>query len=399
MVVKKVLSKVGFALKLIKSRIFGYKVTKFISGSKDSPNRILYIANSYVPSLQLSFIKPLDVLVNSGEISFDLITEQQIREVFGKKPKQEKVHRWIHKRISFFNPTSIVFCRYSGPFSEYMISLANEMEVPSIYHIDDDLLNVPKQIGLEKYRYHNESHRLNTVNYLVGNTDLVYYSTRLLENKFKSYGYGNRSFIGSVYCSGEVLVSNINRPVKKIGYMGFDHAHDFEILLPSLIKILRKYKYVEFEIFGSIPKPIELDEFGKRIKMIPPVPNYTDFMKKFATLNWDIGLCPLADTDFNRVKANTKWVEYTSIGAAVIATGGMVYDECCNNESGILVFENEEWFKKIQALILDHEFKNKIISNAQKKLRSQYSIESLRSQVLEVMDLAGKIKKSGKSAI
>ena len=33
----------------------------------------------------------------------------------------------------------------------------------------------------------------------------------------------------------------------------------------------------------------------------------------------DIGICPLAPIDFNLMKANTKWVEYSSAGVAVVA--------------------------------------------------------------------------------
>ncbi len=65
--------------------------------------------------------------------------------------------------------------------------------------------------------------------------------------------------------------------------------------------------------------------------------------QRFAELEWDIGICPLAPTAFNVLKANTKWVEYTSVGAAVIASRDMIYDDCCSDGCGDLATTHEEW--------------------------------------------------------
>ena len=42
--------------------------------------RILFIANANVPTLQLSFEKPLAPLVARGEVAVELLTEQKLRE-------------------------------------------------------------------------------------------------------------------------------------------------------------------------------------------------------------------------------------------------------------------------------------------------------------------------------
>ena len=188
---------------------------------------------------------------------------------------------------------------------------------------------------------------------------------------------------GPIYCSGSILNRAIERPVTRIGYMGFDHAHDFEIVLPQLVRYLRRNVEVEFELFGSIPKPAVLDEFGDRIHVIEPVRNYEEFLGVFATRNWDIGLCPLARTAFNEVKANTKWVEYTSVGAAVLATRGTVYDSCCAGDCGMLL-DDHQWLAALEELTDDPARRFAMVQRAQAKVESDFSVAKLDQQILDV---------------
>jgi hypothetical protein len=128
--------------------------------------------------------------------------------------------------------------------------------------------------------------------------------------------------------------------------------------------------------------------------VIPPVRPYSAFLEHFATREWDIGLCPLANTQFNTVKANTKWVEYTSVGAAVIATAGMAYDDCCSDDCGILLDGAQGWLEGLHALCSDPARRFRMVANAQAKLRRQYSIENLRDQVLSMFDLVQETRRS-----
>jgi glycosyltransferase involved in cell wall biosynthesis len=374
------------------------------------PARVLYVANGFIPTLQLSFLKPLADLVRSGEITTEVMTQGMMNGRVGNLLHRFKLTRWIDSRLAIlcptimcrrinnrfaaFRPTAVVFCRYSGPYVECIVELARAASVPIIFHIDDDLLNVPIEIGQKKFEYHNEPARLATVRYLLNNVDLVYCSTDQLKQRLESYGFRAGIYAGKIYCSGEVMSPAAERPVKKIGYMGFDHAHDFEIVLPALVELLRRYSHLEFELFGSIPKPACLNEFGDRVRTIPPVPKYDEFMKKFASLKWDVGLCPLASTPFNAVKANTKWVEYSSVGAAVIATAGTIYDTCCVGNCGILATTPDEWFDALERLVRDPSGRYDLVTAAQKKLTEQYTVHHLRDQILEMFRRASEISRS-----
>lgn len=355
-----------------------------ISARSRQMERVLFIANGYDPTLQLCLLKPLASLIDAGEIEIEIVTEEQMREKLGKRPLDLTVCTWLDERFSLFRPTMLVFCRYGGPHAAHMLDRARRDGIPVIYHIDDDLLNIPEQLGLMKHKHHNSPPRLAAVRHLLDNADLVYCSTKPLQEQFKTLAVKASLLSGGISCSGRVIVPATERPVRRIGYMGFDHAYDLAVVLPSLVTFLRRNRDIEFQLFGAIPKPAALDEFGDRIVLSPPVRNYEDFLNEFASLNWDIGICPLAPTAFNMLKANNKWIEYTSVGAAVIASRGPVYDDCCAEGCGILAGTTDEWLAALEKLAHDPAERFAQVRRAQKRLTDEYSTERLRDQVLDV---------------
>lgn len=352
-------------------------------------SRILYVSNSLVPTLQLSFIKPLAPLIRSNDIIADYLTEEQIKQEIWKTQGYTSVRAWIIERFAKFNPTIVVFCRYSGPHAELMIELTQRIAISSIYHIDDDLLNIPIAIGEEKYKFHNRPQRIQAVNFLLENVYLVYCSTQKLKTTLKNIPINTPIVSGEIYCSGSIINKPNNRPIRKIGYMASaDHAHNLDIVIGPIIRILREHPTVIFEFFGSIPLPAKLKAFKNRIKHAPKIDNYEEFLQRFAEYEWDIGICPLSPIHFNMMKANTKWVEYTSVGTAVVASKGTVYDECCSDGCGILADTEDEWFAALDRLARDPEARFNQVLLAQEKLASTYSTERLREQVLDIFSQA-----------
>lgn len=350
--------------------------------------RVLFVANGVLPTLQLSFLKPLAKQVDRGEIALDILTEAEMQERFGESANESLVIDWLEKRLAVFRPSLLVFCRYSGPRAQVMTAWARRQGVPVIFHIDDDLLSIPRAIGDKKHAFHNHPARLATVRHLLDASNLVYCSTERLREQLASTGGSSPLMAGAIYASGEVIAEAVERPVRTVGYMASaDHAHNLDMVLPALVTYLRRHPEVTFELFGSIPRPAALDEFGDRVQTAPPIKNYEQFLTEFAARQWDIGLCPLVPIPFNLMKANTKWVEYTSAGVAVIASRGTVYDSCSANDCGMLAATEEEWLAALEKLS-DPAARYEQVVNAQSKLRREYALPRLREQVEAVFQRA-----------
>ena len=143
-----------------------------------------------------------------------------------------------------------------------------------------------------------------------------------------------------------------------------------------------------FELFGSIPVPDELVRFGDRVPSDRPVANYEDFLRQLGDRAWDIGICPLTPTDFNLRKSNNKWIEYSALGIAVVASGGMIYDECCADGCGVLAFDLEGWRSGLQSLIDDDRRRLDMVARAQQRLENDFGIAAHREQILTVVEQA-----------
>lgn len=351
------------------------------------PRHLLLIANGLIPTLQLSFLKPLAPLVASGALRLSLVTEAELIAETGEGALNAEGADWMRRRIMACRPDAILCCRYSGPHADGILHCAGDLGVPVIAHVDDDLLNIPITIGAAKFKSHNSPRKLLTVRTLLAQADLVYCSTAALERRLRQQGMRGPVRHGAVYCTSRVLREPRSGPVRRLGYMGFDHAHDFEIARPAIEAVLEAHDQIEFELFGSIPMPQSFLRFGARARSVAPVRDYQAFLATLAAREWDIGICPLARTPFNAVKANTKWIEYTAAGMAVVASSGMVYDHCMRGGRGLLV-DDGEWREALELLIARPALTEAMARASQRRLLAEYSETVLRDQVLDVLDEA-----------
>jgi len=361
-------------------------------GRATSPRRVLLVANGVIPTLHISFLKPLAELEASGAVEISIITEKEVLQARGKGGEQGDgaAADYARTRVEAARPDIAVFCRYSGPEVEAMVSRLHQSGVPVIFHIDDDLLNVPKEIGEKKHAEHNRIERTSTIRYLLDNADFVYCSTPRLKERFRELGVVRDLYAGDVYCCRGVVSPAREREVQTIGFMGNDKTPELAMLVPVIGRALKAYPWLRFELFGSMAMPDELAIFGERIRAMPPIGDYDAFVAAFQDLRWDIGLCPLHPTPFNVVKADTKWVDYTSIGAAVIASRGTAYDACCSGGCGLLVDDLDQWSAAIDRLVTNPKARYEQVVAAQARLRDRYAPEHLTAQVLAVFDAAAR---------
>jgi glycosyltransferase involved in cell wall biosynthesis len=351
--------------------------------------RLLIIANAHLPTVQVCLERPLSLLVRSGELVTELLTETRLREREAALGSPAAVIDWIERTLDRFAPDALIFSRYSGPYGPEMVAWARAKRIPVVYHLDDDLLSVPKSLGERKHAYHNAPARLEAVRALLSDSDLVYASTERLKERLLGH-YPDRLIVtGPINCSGRVIRTPANGPARILGYMASaDHLPNLQQILPAIVTLLDRHPQLTFELFGSIPIPAELERFGERVLKVPPIPNYETFLQRFGERGWDIGICPLVPTDFNLTKSNNKWIEYTSLGIAVVASDKMIYDECCADGCGALASGPDEWLAALERLVTDDGARLAMVERAQHKLETNYSISQHRQQILDVVELA-----------
>jgi hypothetical protein len=287
-------------------------------------------------------------------------------------------------------PQLLVLSRSTSSAGAEWIKAAGEARVPVVFHIDDDLLSVPPSLGEAKFNSYNDPVRLAALRANIEASDLLYVSTSALADRFAEHGIQTPTVAGEIYCSvsGDdigALVAPATGPV--IGYMGTSgHAADLDTILPAICDVMEKVPSLQFELFGTIRMPSVLEGFGRRVRHLSPVADYREFVAKLRSLGWWIGLAPLEDNSFNRCKADTKWVEYSQAGIAVIASDLPVYERACADGAGILAHTPEQWSRSCLELLYRPQLRVVTVQKAQERLRQLYSHDLLRAQVDRIFE-------------
>ena len=78
-------------------------------------HRLQFIANAHVPTLQLSFEKPLAGAVAAGAVVCDLLTEQELVAEAGLLEDDRRLAAWIDERLTTTAPTTTDFLSLQRP--------------------------------------------------------------------------------------------------------------------------------------------------------------------------------------------------------------------------------------------------------------------------------------------
>jgi glycosyltransferase involved in cell wall biosynthesis len=154
------------------------------------------------------------------------------------------------------------------------------------------------------------------------------------------------------------------------------HNRDVQLIAPAIEQLQADGK--------CFPKMWSFDVPG--VYRAPNVP-FEAFYQMFSQMDGYIGLAPLTTLPFNRSKSNLKFLEYTALGMATVATNFGPYAETIvHNETGLLIDDNRDWFDAINSLLTDKTLYNKIVENATKFVRENFDIEITYKKWVEAFD-------------
>jgi glycosyltransferase involved in cell wall biosynthesis len=161
----------------------------------------------------------------------------------------------------------------------------------------------------------------------------------------------------------------------RIGWTPSD-SHYSEIWMVKRImrKIFNKYgDKVKFVVLGNL---FELEkEFNGTEMERHNFIGLDVYPMKLASLQLDIGLCPLDNNEFNRAKSQLKWSEYASIRVPSVCSKLEPYNCVEDGITGMLAKDEDEFFEKLCQLIDSKDLRQKISDNAYDKNYEDYNLE------------------------
>lgn len=278
-------------------------------------------------------------------------------------------------QVKYFRAFIFFRCPYTCKIGRF-VQMARKLNKRIIYDIDDLVIDT-KYTDFIRYVQEMNSrdksaYDANVMNMqkLLRKCDMATTSTDCLAEELK--GYVNKTFVNRNVASEEMqmlseqaLKHRMREPGKvKIGYFSgsITHNADFEMILPAIRNIMKKYPFVELCLMGELDLPEILSKYKSRIKKIP-FEDWRKLPRKIAEV--DINLAPLEDTIFNRAKSENKWIEAALVKVVTIASDVGAFRQCIENgKTGILCNTSQEWEEELEKLILEPKIREKIAVNA-----------------------------------
>lgn len=237
-------------------------------------------------------------------------------------------------------------------------------DMPLIYEVDDDLLDLHETNLAHKF-YSQDNIQANVKANIIAADHVTVTNAHLAENLSK---YNRSISILPNYIDASLLsVKPFRKETKKlmVGWAGSaTHMIDADMASEALRSLSVPLKTIGWDLGGYL---------GMKSIHKPWRAQVTTYYKD---LNFDIGICPLADTSFNRSKSPIKALEYAAMGIPVVASNVGPYADFVTEDFGILVNnDTKSWTDAIQTLIHDETLRHEMSRNA-KKVASKHTIQA-----------------------
>jgi GT2 family glycosyltransferase len=235
-----------------------------------------------------------------------------------------------------------------------ILTLLNENSVKLVVDNDDALgitnahKNNPYMIKMQKI-----------MDVLLNNADMIWYSTHQLAEFYnvkkcdKQYVIPN-ALNEKLWSNKKLVKKEVGKKIKFV-YMGTStHDDDFYSLIYPAFQKLHQVHANSFEltIIGSVRKRPE-DKWIKFADLPERFIKYPEFVEWFLdNSDFDVGLSPLVDNDFNNCKTDIKFLDYLAIGCVPMLSDVRAYSRQDIVEYAIVV-DNNKWHQELVKIIQD----------------------------------------------
>jgi glycosyltransferase involved in cell wall biosynthesis len=138
-----------------------------------------------------------------------------------------------------------------------------------------------------------------------------------------------------------------------------NRQNDWRPLLPALNRVLSKYQHVAAKVIHDREFFEAIDTERKQFQPFCPYEEYQAILH-----TCDIGILPLADTQFNRMKSDLKFLEYAGHGVAALASPVVYADTIVDGETGLIYRDPDDFADKLEELILSASLRQALAGRA-----------------------------------
>lgn len=230
-----------------------------------------------------------------------------------------------------------------------------------VYEIDDDVWSVPPE-NWQAYHAYRKADVQDAVAHMAEVADLITVTTEHLASVMREHT-GNEHVAVLPNCVPAFVLDlpRKDNPRPAVGWQGgASHGADVGVISTPVRRFLERFPGWDLRLGGTDYRPTF--RAGDRAKYSQWVRVFDDAPGYFETIDFDIGLAPLAaGREFNKSKSNIKVLEYGARGIPSIATDCEVYRSFVRHgENGFLVKRDHEWLHYLSILASDGDLRRKM---------------------------------------
>ena len=289
------------------------------------------------------------------------------------KLKDSKYKLFVHQR------------QHHEPNYKHMQIIKQELKVPQVYEIDDDLFNV--SIYSSAYVYYNnqsEKQKLDNLAKYMKEVDHITVTTEPLAQSLSVYNK-NITVIPNAIDLGQFnpylkTDKDYDKEDIVIGWTGSNtHYADLLEAEAAITQVVNKYPNVKLLIGGWDKCPL-FKNIDPKKKILAPWTTMEKYPEMLSQI--DIGVCPLEQTKFNESKSNLKYIELAAMGIPVVASKVHPYEHTITDgEDGFLIkskgANHIKWVKKLETLINDRDVRKSLGQKGRKLVEDKYNQEKV----------------------
>lgn len=218
-----------------------------------------------------------------------------------------------------------------------------------VYETDDDVFTIDPSNSMAYLAHSPEV--IDAVQFAASAADLVTVSTEPLAEVMRRLNPNVVVLPNFI----DAAVLDIDRPRRDrvtVGWAGGDsHVRDFSGVADQIRRFLTRNPQVDFHNIGT--------NYLRTFRLPGRHTGWSqDIFDYYRTIDFDIGIAPLAATAFNRSKSHIKALEYAALGIPVIASDAEPYRGfVVDGVTGWLVRSEHEWGKRLYELVNDHQMR------------------------------------------
>ena len=154
-----------------------------------------------------------------------------------------------------------------------------------------------------------------------------------------------------------------------------NHQEDFLYIRDPLKEIHEKYRNTTIVFVGTDWRHLRSNLDYDRVEVHPWV-DFSAYPYLLKSLACHIGLAPITESDFNNCRSALKWMEYSALKIPTVASDfGPYKRKMKDGETGLLVTEQDEWFKAMSLLIENEDMRENLGGNAYREVKARFNLD------------------------